>query len=49
MQWRWHIDEVFVKIRGENHYLWRAIGTAWDEVRNALKPGSAIIHRSRPG
>jgi putative transposase len=23
--WRWHIDEVFVKINGELHYLWRAI------------------------
>ena len=23
--WRWHIDEVFVKINGETHYLWRAI------------------------
>ena len=24
-QWRWHFDEVFVKIRGEAHYLWRAV------------------------
>jgi putative transposase len=24
-QWRWHLDEVFVKIRGERHYLWRAV------------------------
>lgn len=23
--WRWHIDEVFVKISGERFYLWRAI------------------------
>jgi putative transposase len=23
--WRWHVDEVFVKINGELHYLWRAI------------------------
>jgi hypothetical protein len=21
--WRWHVDEVFVKINGETHYLWR--------------------------
>jgi putative transposase len=21
----WHLDEVFVKIRGERHYLWRAV------------------------
>ena len=24
-QWRWHLDEVFVKINGEQHYLWRAV------------------------
>jgi putative transposase len=24
-QWRWHLDEMFVKINGERHYLWRAI------------------------
>jgi putative transposase len=23
--WQWHLDEVFVKINGETHYLWRAI------------------------
>ncbi len=23
--WRWHLDEMFVKINGEWHYLWRAI------------------------
>lgn len=23
--WRWHLDEVFVKINGEHHYLWRAV------------------------
>jgi len=23
-QWRWHLDEVFVRINGETHYLWRA-------------------------
>ena len=22
---RWHLDEVFVKINGEKHYLWRAV------------------------
>ena len=24
-QWRWHLDEVFVMINGEMHYLWRAV------------------------
>ncbi len=24
-RWRWHLDEMFVKIYGERHYLWRAV------------------------
>lgn len=24
-QWKWHVDEVYVKINGETHYLWRAV------------------------
>ncbi len=23
--WCWHLDEVFVRINGETHYLWRAV------------------------
>ena len=23
--WKWHLDEVFVKINGERHHLWRAV------------------------
>ena len=23
--WQWHLDEVLVKINGEQHYLWRAV------------------------
>ena len=23
--WKWHLDEVFVKIKRERHYLWRAV------------------------
>lgn len=23
--WKWHLDEVFVKINGETHYLWQAV------------------------
>jgi len=25
IQWRWHLDEVYVRINGETHYLWRAV------------------------
>lgn len=24
-QWKWHLDEVFVKVNGETCYLWRAV------------------------
>jgi putative transposase len=24
-RWRWHLDEMFVKVNGEMHYLWRAV------------------------
>ncbi len=24
-RWRWHLDEMFVKINGKIHYLWRAM------------------------
>ncbi|MBN9466992.1 MAG: DDE-type integrase/transposase/recombinase [Brevundimonas sp.] len=23
--WRWHLDEVFVRINGKRHYVWRAV------------------------
>ncbi|MGB3796108.1 MAG: DDE-type integrase/transposase/recombinase [Alteraurantiacibacter sp.] len=24
-QWKWHLDEGYVKINSEMHYLWRAV------------------------
>ena len=24
-QWKWHLDEVFIRINGETFYLWRAV------------------------
>ena len=24
-KWKWHVDEVFVKVHGKQHYLWRAV------------------------
>jgi uncharacterized SAM-binding protein YcdF (DUF218 family) len=24
-QWRWHLDEAFVRINGQTHYLWRVV------------------------
>jgi len=31
--WQWHLDEDFVKINGETHYLWRAV----DHEREVLE------------
>ena len=31
--WKWHLDEVFVKINGERHYLWSAV----DDVGEVLE------------
>ena len=31
--WRWHMDEVFVKINAETHYSWRA----FDHERDVLE------------
>lgn len=35
-QWQWYLDEVFVKINGVQHYLWRAV----DHEREVLETGS---------
>jgi putative transposase len=33
-RWRWHLDEMFVKINGEQHYLWRAVDHAGAVLEN---------------
>lgn len=42
--WRWHLDEVYVKINGEMHYLWRAV----DHEGEVLESLSARPGTSRP-
>jgi len=32
--WRWHLDEMFVKINGETHYLWRAVDHEGEILEN---------------
>jgi putative transposase len=34
-QWRWRLDEVFVKVNGRLYYLWRAV----DYEGGVLKAG----------
>ena len=31
-RWRWHLDEVFILINGETHYLWRAVDHECDQT-----------------
>ena len=33
-QWRWHLDEVYVKINGEMRYLWRAVDHEGEELES---------------
>ena len=42
--WRWHVDEVFVKINGETHYLWRAVDHE-GEILEATLPRNVTSRR----
>ena len=33
-RWLWHLDEVFVKINGKQHYLWRAVDHGVDALES---------------
>jgi putative transposase len=53
-QWRWHLDEVFVRINGETHYLWRAVdheGEVLEVFKRTMKrygrPRSIVTDRLR--
>lgn len=57
-KWRWHVDEVFVKVNGVTHYLWRAVdheGTVIDcyvsrrrNKRAALKFLRKAVSKNEP-
>jgi putative transposase len=45
-QWRWHLDEVFVKINGKLCYLWRAVdheGEVLESVVTAKRDKAAAL------
>jgi putative transposase len=25
LHWQWHVDQIYININGEHHYLWRAV------------------------
>src|SRR5688572_17300765 len=33
-QWKWHLDEIYVKVGGEMHYLWRAVDQEGEELES---------------
>jgi len=49
--WQWHLDEVFVKINGEQHYLWRAVdheGEVLDAFVSKRRNRKAILKDNKP-
>ena len=41
---RWHLDEVFIRINGRQHYLWRAVdqhGSVLDVLIQSRRNGNA--------
>ena len=46
-QWQWHLDEVFVKINGVQHYLWRAADheAIWITEDGRHRPASLLRRR----
>ena len=53
----WHLDEVFIKIRGKQHYLWRAVDQDGDTIdilvqkrrnKRAANPNISPIRRQNP-
>ena len=47
-QWRWHLDEAFVKVNGKLCYLWRAVdheGEVLEAVVTEIWPTAERRHR----
>jgi len=34
----WHLDEVFIRINGQQHYLWRAVDQDGDVIDIVVQP-----------
>jgi len=44
-QWRWHLDEVFVRINGETHYLWRAVDHEGEALLRSSRRSAETVKR----
>ena len=45
--WRWHLDEVFVKINGEKHYLWRAVNHEGEVLEAFATKTREVVSRDK--
>jgi hypothetical protein len=45
-QWRWHLDEVFVKINGKFCYLWRAVDHEGEVLETVVTRSGTGLRRS---
>ncbi|SDJ41982.1 putative transposase [Lutimaribacter saemankumensis] len=44
-RWQWHVDEVFVKINGERHDLWRAVDHEGEVLESVVtKRRNKLLH-----
>ena len=43
--WRWHLDEMYVKLNGELVYLWRAVDHEGEVLESYV---TALATRRRP-
>src|SRR3546814_16741241 len=42
-QWCWHLDEMYVKVGGEMHYLWRTVDHEGEVLESFAKIGRAHV------
>ena len=41
--WRWHLDEMYVKINGEMVYLWRAVDHEGEVLESYVTKKQALM------
>jgi putative transposase len=50
--WRWYLDEVFVRVNGEQYYLWRAVDLRGEVLesfvtkRRGRKAALKLLHKA---
>ena len=42
---KWHLDEVFIKIHGKSHYLWRSVDRDGVVLDILVQPGATPRRR----